>query len=116
MEDLSSSQWTLIRALPVPLWLVILQPGGTFDQLPFDEVRFLMQLKPQPDPPLVLCSFRAVGIDRLAIVLAKGVDVEPTNATIFVDFFSKAWEYGGWPKVVLAFDPSRLDRTWREVP
>jgi hypothetical protein len=43
------------------------------------------------------------------------VDVEPTTAPIFVSDFDKAWEYGGWPKVVMAFDGMCLQRTYREI-
>jgi hypothetical protein len=112
MEDLSSLQVTLVVDRPVPLWRVLLPHGGELSRPPFNEIQFLRGL----DRRLVGCSFRAVGADRLDAVLAKGVDVEPTNAAIFADFFEKAWEYGDWPKVMLAFDPSRLDQTWREIP
>ena len=60
-------------------------------------------------------EFRGVGLGRLPAILAAGVDVEPTTAPIFVSDFDKAWEYGGWPKVVMAFDGTHLERTYREV-
>jgi hypothetical protein len=60
-------------------------------------------------------EFRGVSWDRLPTILAAGVDVEPTTDPIFVSDFAKAWEYGGLPKVVMAFDGSRLQRTYREV-
>ncbi len=31
-------------------------------------------------------------------------------------FFDKAWEYGGWPKVVMAFDRELICNTYKEVP
>ncbi len=62
------------------------------------------------------CSFRGVSIDRLVTVLNHGIDVLPTNAVIYTDCFDKAFEYGGWPKVVLAFDADRLQTTFREIP
>jgi hypothetical protein len=55
-------------------------------------------------------EFRGVGLDRLPTILATGVDVEPTTAPIWVSTFEKAWEYGGLPKVVMAFDGSHLER------
>ena len=60
-------------------------------------------------------EFRGVGFDRLPTILATGVDVEPATAPIFVSGFNKAWEYGDWPKVVMAFDRRHLERTYREI-
>lgn len=61
------------------------------------------------------CVFRSVSIDRLAYVLKKGVDVLPTNSVIYADYLDKAMEYGGWPKVIMAFYPKRMQRTFKEV-
>src|SRR5262249_46250788 len=61
-------------------------------------------------------GFRAVGADRLSAILSNGIDVEPTRSVIMVDCFEKAWEYGGWPKVMQALDWSCLDQSWREIP
>ena len=61
--------------------------------------------------------FRGVSVDRLDVILNIGIDVEPTDSIIFTDMcFSKAWEYGGWPKIILELDSTKLDRTFREVP
>jgi hypothetical protein len=49
------------------------------------------------------------------MILTTGVDVEPTTAPIFVSDFDKAWEYGGLPKVVMAFDGTHLQPTCREI-
>jgi hypothetical protein len=64
---------------------------------------------------LLSCEYRATSWDRLGTVLCTGIDVEPTNAPIYVDGFDKALEYGGWPKVILALRHEQLDRTFREV-
>jgi hypothetical protein len=61
------------------------------------------------------CSFRGVSIDRLGGVLKTGVDVEPTDAVFWVNELQKALEYGGWPKVLMAFDSERLKRSWIEI-
>jgi hypothetical protein len=51
------------------------------------------------------------------VILSTGVDVEPTTAPFFVTpHFDKAWEYGGWPKVIMALDPKQLELTYREIP
>ncbi len=65
---------------------------------------------------LLRSEFRGVSIDRLPQVLSAGIDVEPTDAHFFADRLDKAVEYGGVPKVVIALDPTKLDRTFREVP
>ncbi|MDQ6893717.1 MAG: protein kinase [Acidobacteriota bacterium] len=101
---------TLVVDKPCPLWLVRLPHGGELVP-PFDEIAFLTRL----DPRLLGCSFRGIGSDRLRKVLQTGIDVEPTDSVIYVDLFEKAWEYGAWPKVLLALDNSRLDRSWREI-
>ena len=66
--------------------------------------------------------WRAVRFDRLPTVLASGVDVEPSDAPIYVGDIGKALEYGGaikWgarePTVLLGFGTDGLDRTFREV-
>ncbi len=73
------------------------------------------QLDPDHKYDLLGSKFRGVGIDRLAQVLSTGIDVVPSDAPIFADRLDKALEYGGVPKVVLALDPTKLDRTFREV-
>jgi hypothetical protein len=30
--------------------------------------------------------------------------------------FEKSWEYGAWPKVIMALDGKQLERTYREIP
>lgn len=78
------------------------------------------QLLQQADHEGQLCLlesvFRGVNIDRLPTVLAQGIDVTPTDAVIYAAEFDKAWEYADFPKVILALDPLKLDRSFREVP
>jgi len=61
------------------------------------------------------CFFRGVSIDRLGGVLKTGVDVESTDPVIWVNEVQKALEYGGWPKVLMAFDSKCLKRSWIEI-
>lgn len=60
-------------------------------------------------------KFRGISIDRLKHVFNTGIDVAPTCAPFFADRLDKAMEYGGVPKVILALDPAKLDKTFREV-
>ena len=48
--------------------------------------------------------------------MRTGIDVHPTTAVIYADDFDKAWEHGGWTKLVLGLSWSKLDHTFREVP
>jgi len=98
----------LVASRPVPAWLVEL-PEGEHHSLPFDEYTFLEQLE------LLQLDFRAVSFDRLKYVIANGVDVDPVDSVMWVDCLDKAWEYGGWPKLVMAFDPGSLEPSYREV-
>lgn len=59
---------------------------------------------------------RGVPASRLPTVLATGIDVSPPSGPIWVSSLDKAMEYGGWPKALLVLNPSRLDRTFRELP
>jgi hypothetical protein len=63
-----------------------------------------------------LVEYRGVSLERLPIILATGVDVEPPTHPIFVcDDLDKAWEYGGLPKVVMAYDGMQLKSTYKQV-
>lgn len=62
------------------------------------------------------CIFRAVEFERIHQVVMFGVDVEPTTAPLFAGRLDKAIEYGGVPKVVLAYDPDLLERSFRVFP
>lgn len=60
--------------------------------------------------------FRSVELPRLGQIIQSGCDVVPTSAPLFASTFaSKAWEYGGPDKVVMAFDPARLQATFKKV-
>jgi hypothetical protein len=67
------------------------------------------------DSNLLLCQFRGISVDRLNFVVSNGIDVEPTEGVIFANDLNKAWEYGGWPKLLLALDTFRLQRTFKQV-
>jgi hypothetical protein len=96
---------------PVPLWL------ATVD---LDKYRYKPPLRDvdlwEAWPELMRCEFRGVSIDRLETILRIGVDVEPPDSVIYVSDFDKAWEYGGFPKLVLAFKCDKLRRTHATVP
>ncbi len=64
---------------------------------------------------LLLAAFRGAAISRLDTVLKTGVDIDRPDGVLYVSEFSKAWEYGESPKMMLAFDRRKLDSTYREV-
>ena len=96
---------------PVPLWLGRLTEAQAERRPPLD-LDCLMEL----DRDMAGCEFRGINVDRLATVLATGIDVEPSDAVIYANSFDKAWEYGDFPKVVLALRPEALERTYRQIP
>lgn len=101
----------LLSELPVPFWLFV-QPGDSDWRHPsFEWTELLAPI----DKDLTCCSYRGLAAERLPSVLRNGVDVEPTDSVIYVEDFTKAWEYGGWPKLILAFHPGHLMPTHREV-
>lgn len=100
-----------ISTRPVTVWLGRLPHDGGWLQPSFDSIEMLLLA----DRDLIGCSFRGVSHDRLDCVLRSGIDVVPPDSTIYVDDFEKAWEYGGWPKVMLALDTERLSHTYREL-
>lgn len=66
------------------------------------------------DATLLGCEFRGVTAAALDRVVTNGIDVLPTDSPIFVcGQFDKAWEYGGFPKLIMALRHQHLDWTWR---
>ena len=59
--------------------------------------------------------FRGVAGAKLKNILTHGIDVTPTDSVIFCNTFEKAFEYGDFPKGIIALDPNCLDRTFRET-
>jgi hypothetical protein len=58
--------------------------------------------------------FRGVELTRLGHIMTTGCDVLPSTAPIYATPYpAKAMEYGD---VVMAFDPSKLDKTFRRIP
>ena len=109
----------LLLSDPVPVLLIELDAGDSKFRPKLDVFdRTFAQLL----PPNVLdvellweCRFRADSLDRLQTILTTGIDVEPSDAVIYADFFDKALEYGGWPKVVMALRQGGLQRTFRKI-
>ena len=104
-------EFTLRADQPVPVWTAAVDAKTHQHHPPITQ----RALRESFDVLSWDTEFRSVGLDRLPTILATGVDVEPTTAPIFVSDFDKAWEYGGWPKVAMAFDGMHLERTYREV-
>lgn len=96
---------TKLMDKPVPVWIVPVPDGKSSMSPPFNDVEFLLTV----DPFLSRCQYRAVSWERLQNILETGIDVIPTDSPIYVsNYFDKAWEYGEWPKVMMALDPTKL--------
>jgi hypothetical protein len=104
-------EFTLWPGLQVPVWIAAVDAKTYQHRSPIGDVDLMLSF----DVLQRYVEYRGVGLDRLQTILTTGVDVEPTTATIFVAEFEKAWEYGGWPKVVMAFDGKQLERTYRDI-
>lgn len=104
---------TLLHEGPPAVWILHI-PAGDHFRPPFDWMELLRRM----DPSRVLLGslFRAVSLDLLPKVLSTGVDVEPSNAVVYAGDFEKAWEYGGLPKLVAAYDPRMLKSSCLEIP
>jgi hypothetical protein len=103
--------FTLLAAEPVPVWTAAVDVELCRHRPPVTERELRESFK-----VLKGCTdFRGVSYDRLSTILGTGIDVEPTNAPIFVSDFDKAWEYGDWPKVIMVFDGRHLAYTYREI-
>jgi hypothetical protein len=90
----------------VKVWLVNLDEDEARRRAPLD-FEILMQL----DREIAFgCIFRGVSIAQLEHVLRHGVDVSPTDSVIYADGIDKAWEYGGYPKLILALEQAKLER------
>lgn len=106
-----------ITHLPVPVWHVVCDGGGSQQKPDIDIDGVLLQLA-ETHPlgsTFWCCDFRGVALDRLDSVLRHGIDVWPTDQPIFVDCSDKAMAYGGWPKLLLLLHPDQLRPTWHEV-
>lgn len=104
-------EFKLLTAEPVPVWAAAVDVKTYEHRSPLRNI----DLRKSFDVLRRYVEYRGVKWDRLQAILATGVDVEPTTHPIFVSDFDKAWEYGRWPKVVMAFDGRQLQPTYREV-
>lgn len=93
---------------PVPIWLIEVS-SGNHSRAP-DEM-----ILTQFDDSLIGYAYRGVAAKQLPLVYRNGIDVEPTNQVIYVAEFEKAWEYGDFPKLMLAFEWNKLSMTFCEV-
>jgi hypothetical protein len=108
---MSSFDSKLITSNPVPVWLFTFRGDDDLRYSKFDWVQALGSI----DRNLLKCLYRGVSFDRLQTVLQNGIDVEPTNSVIHADGFTKACEYGSWPKLILALDREPLNLTYVEI-
>jgi hypothetical protein len=71
-------------------------------------------LQRKVDAPALL--FRSVDIEQLGQVFRTGCDVVPSDAPLYAtEYGGKALEYGGTDKVIMVFDPSKLQKTYKRA-
>ena len=94
---------------PIPIWIVD-GDNRPSNQDPPVHALFTKLMAEEKDFP----EYRGVTIDRLTRIMKNGVDVEPTDAPIFVSDFDKAWEYpsSDATKVVFGLRRSMLKPSW----
>lgn len=109
----------LIRADPVPVWYIEEGHKPDFNDGPIWD----LHRKLQPVGGRAWIAFRGVPLDRLRAVLDNGVDVDPTDTTIFcADDESKAFEYarprsgGDGAGLMYAMHGAYLERSFRMLP
>ncbi len=115
-----ASQYGLFPAIDVevlanvPLTILIKPRKGGHSSEVSDALGFIAsELFPLGDESLKPL-FRGVELKRLGHIMGTGCDVLPSTAPIYATPYpAKALEYGD---VVMAFDPSKLDKTFRRVP
>ena len=98
----------------VPLTILVTpQKGGRRSEVS-DAMGFIVgELFPLGDESLKPL-FRGVDLTRLGDIMTTGCDVLPSTAPIYATPYpAKAMEYGN---LIMAFDTSKLDRTFRRVP
>jgi hypothetical protein len=101
-----------LDGLHVPLFLVPVEDEQEVRQLGFGAT---YEIQEAGGLSLTL-EYRGVELDRLPTILSTGIDVEPSDAVLYVSTLEKALEYGGLPKAVIVLDPDHLERTWRTLP
>jgi len=63
--------------------------------------------------------YRAVAysFEKLSYILSFGIDVNPPYERIYAcQNIDKCGEYGGYPKIVMCLDSSKLKNTWATLP
>ena len=100
-----------ITGHPLPIYFIRCDYEKNKFRPAFDHFDLLLNL----DKNLLSCAFRGTKFQNLLHILNHGVDVDPNNPIIYADVFEKAWEYGGWPKIILGYDYDCLEKTYKEV-
>jgi hypothetical protein len=80
---------------PVPTWGVEAHQGETFD---WSAEPFINLMRANNSG----VTMRGVEIGRLPTILSTGIDIDPTDGVIYCEVGDKAYEYGGFPKVIMA--------------
>lgn len=116
----------LIVEQPTPIWFIECENSFKVVDNPVADllgdlaVRLVIDSRPAEGRHWV--TFRGVPIERLRAVLENGVDVSPTDTTIFCADIEKAFEYGrpAWGQagagLVYALRGSCLERSFRVLP
>ena len=79
---------------PVPIWGVEAHQGEAFAGFAEPFMDLIRANKGG-------VTMRGVEIGRLPTILSTGIDVDPTDGVIYCEVGDKAYEYGGFPKVIM---------------
>jgi hypothetical protein len=109
--------YRLLSGTQIPVWHIAEGHAPSFADEP---IRKLYQQKSIVNGTGAV-AFRGVPITRLGAVLDHGVDVRPTDGTIFCSDEDKAYEYArpqslGGPGMIYALHEGYLERSFRTLP
>ena len=112
----AGAQWELVASTPKPVFLIEWD-GEWSDRSLSTPLMFLSYALGELLTGSKICSImRCVGIERLALILQQGCDVQPKDSVLWIDKSpSKALEYGGDQKVMMVFDIKRTQASYQEA-
>lgn len=116
IDDCSNFEIYAVSEKPVHILYVQVNGVGEEIVAKFNQIQLLGKISNLISTKIFSYKFRAVEYSRLSYVIKTGIDIDPTDGVVYAESFSKAYEYGGWPKIMLVLDSSHMQRTYREIP